>query len=54
MLRVGDLVSIKLDDYKYKGEIVEIKNNRILIFDYKSKLKYWVYVDDIVKITLCA
>ena len=52
MLRVGDLVSIKFE--KIKGEIVEIKNNRILIFDYKSKLKYWVYIDDIVKITLCA
>jgi len=52
MLRVGDLVSIKFK--KIKGEIVEFKNNRILIFDYKSKLKYWVYIDDIVKITLCA
>ena len=52
MLRVGDLVSIKFE--KIKGEIVEFKNNRILIFDYKSKLKYWVYIDDIVKITLCA
>lgn len=32
MLRVGDLVSIKFE--KIKGEIVEFKNNRILIFDY--------------------